>query len=98
MVVKMMMESYPIEEPPEAIEEPPQAITPMEIVSSDGQSAIEEPEAIVPNETLSSGTGRLRRKVARRTESWSPTAATAAKGYKTEGVAHVFRIAAAAAC
>jgi hypothetical protein len=76
MVIKMEMESDPIEEPPEAIEEPPEAIIPMEIVGSGDKSAIEEaePEAIIPNETLSSGTGtgRLRRKVARRTESWYP--------------------------
>jgi hypothetical protein len=73
MVIKM--ESHPIEEP--------EAIIPMETVSSGGQSAIEEPEAIIPMEIVSSGgqsdtptptitTGRLRRKVARRTESWYP--------------------------
>jgi hypothetical protein len=64
----------------------PEAIIPMEIVSSGGptmlRSAVttnEEPEAIIPMEVVSSGsstmlrsaaTTRLRRKVARRTESW----------------------------
>jgi hypothetical protein len=78
MVIKMEMESHPIEEPPEAS-------IPMEIVSSGGQSAIEEPpEAIIPMEVVSSSSrsattttstttrSGLVRKVARRTESWYP--------------------------
>jgi hypothetical protein len=65
-VAVIKMERDPIEEA--------EAIIAVEIVSSGDQSAIEEPEpeAIIPNETLSSGTGRLRRKVASRTESWYP--------------------------
>jgi hypothetical protein len=61
-VAVIKMERDPIEEA--------EAIIPVEVVSSGGQSAIEEPEpeAIIPNETLSSGTGRLRRKAARRSE------------------------------
>jgi hypothetical protein len=49
MVVKIKMESDPIEEAE------PEAIIPMEVVSSGGQSAIEDPEAIIPIEILSSG-------------------------------------------
>jgi hypothetical protein len=64
MVINIKMESDPIEEA--------EAIIPMEIVSSVDQSDIEEPEAIIPNLTVSSGTVRLVRKVARRTESWYP--------------------------
>jgi hypothetical protein len=55
-----MIVNVKMESPP--IEEPPEAIIPTEIVSSGGQSATITTDA----------TGRLVRKVARRTESWYP--------------------------
>jgi hypothetical protein len=84
-----------------------EAIIPNEVVSSSSRSATKEPEAIIPMEIVSSGGQSVTTTTTTTTtDRFGPQSCsahrilvspTAAKGYKTEAVTHVFRIAAAAA-